>query len=279
MSRIQQAFERRRGEGTLIPFLTAGDPDYETSLKLFRTVLAAGADIVEIGIPYSDPLADGPVIQAASLRSLGAGFLLPRAFELAAALREEAKDKAIILFTYVNPVLQYGPERFFEAAASAQTDGVIIPDLPYEESHAIRALADRFGIDLIQLVTPASPPERIAAICSAARGFVYLVSTLGVTGERTTLSDRVGALAEEVRRHTDLPIAVGFGVSRPEHAEQILQFADGVIIGSAFVRQIEATVAECATNAIGADTASLLQTRLAEFTSSFRQVMQSGVNS
>lgn len=278
MSRIEQIFAERQGEGVLIPFLTAGDPDYDTSLTLFQTVLNAGADIVEIGIPYSDPLADGPVIQAASLRSLEAGFALPRAFELAAEIRSAAADKGIVLFTYINPVLQFGPQRFFEAAKEADVDGVIIPDLPYEESSELRDLANQFQIDLIPLVTPASPPARIEAICTAASGFIYLVSTLGVTGERASISDRVEGLSQEVRKYTNLPVAVGFGVSKPQHAEAILRFADGVIIGSAFIRQIEQTLQDNKPQ-VGSALSAQMQERLSNFAASFRNVMQRGVNS
>lgn len=238
MSRIARAFAEREGRAALIPFLNAGDPDEDTSLQLFDAVLQSGADIVEIGLPYSDPLADGPVIQASALRSLQAGFSLPQAFELAERVRGHS-DKGLVLFTYVNPLLQYTPERFFADAQASGADGVIVPDLPLEESAGIRAQADRAGLDLIPLVAPTSGEERIRQIAESASGFVYCVSSLGVTGERARLSTRVQGLVDSVRRHTRLPVAVGFGVSGPEQAGAIAAYADGVIVGSAFIRRIE----------------------------------------
>lgn len=238
MERIKQSFQSRVGQSALIPFLTAGDPTFEDSLQLFRALLRAGADVIEIGIPYSDPLADGPVIQAAALRSLSHGFTLPRAFELTAALRKET-NKALILFTYVNPLLQYGYDKFFRDAASAGADGVIVPDLPYEESSPVRAYADAANVALIPLVTPTSGAERIEAIAKQARGFVYCVSSLGVTGERAQMSARVQDSVRTVRQFTSLPVAVGFGVSSVEQARYVSTFADGVIVGSALVRRVE----------------------------------------
>jgi tryptophan synthase alpha chain len=243
MERIERAFAAGGKTAALIPFLTAGDPDFDRSLRCFQAVLAAGADIVEIGIPYSDPLADGPVIQSASLRSLRAGFRLPQAFELCRRLRPTT-DAGLVLFSYVNPVLQYTPERFFRDAKEAGADGVIIPDLPFEESEPLRVLADRFSIALIPLVAPTSGDERIAQICKHARGFVYCVSSLGVTGERAQLSERVRTLVASVRQYTDLPAAVGFGVSTPAQAREVGEYADGVIVGSAFVRRVEEALAE-----------------------------------
>ncbi|MBX5437070.1 MAG: tryptophan synthase subunit alpha [Alicyclobacillaceae bacterium] len=225
-----------------IPFLNAGDPTLEASFELFRGVLAAGADVVEIGLPYSDPLADGPVIQASALRSLRAGFSLPKAFDLTRQLRD-VTDKALVLFTYVNPLLQYGPDRFFRDAAAAGADGAIVPDLPFEESGPVRQAADRHGVALIPLVTPTSGRDRIARICEAARGFVYCVSSLGVTGERALLSERVREMVAEARSHTRLPVAVGFGVSTPAQAADIAGYADGVIVGSALIRRLEDALA------------------------------------
>lgn len=238
MERIQRAFHRRQDRAALIPFLNAGDPTFADSLALFRSVLRAGADIIEIGTPYSDPLADGPVIQNSALRSLRAGFQLPHSFELASALRKEG-DHAQVLFTYVNPLLQYSVDRFFRDAQAAGVDGVIIPDLPFDESESIRAIADEYGIALIPLVAPTSGEDRIRDICAKARGFIYCVSSLGVTGERAKMSDRVKSLVAMARQCSPLPVAVGFGVSTPEQARDIATFADGVIVGSAFIRRIE----------------------------------------
>jgi len=243
VERITEAFKKRTGRAAIIPFLSAGDPDFEASYHMFRTVLERGADVVEIGIPYSDPLADGPVIQAASLRSIGAGFSLPRAFELTAKVRKET-EKGLVLFTYINPILQYGMERFLADAKSAGADGVIVPDLPLEESSELRRLADAAGIALIPLVTPTSGETRIAAIAREARGFVYCVSSLGVTGERAKMSTRVQNLVETARAHSSLPVAVGFGVSTAEQARSLANFADGVIVGSAYIRRIESALTE-----------------------------------
>lgn len=243
MSRIAQQFQSRNGKrAALIPFLNAGDPTQDISFAAFQAVIDGGADIVEIGIPYSDPLADGPVIQASALRSLQAGFALPRAFELAAHLRKQT-DAALILFTYVNPVIQYGIERFYADAKAAGVDGTIIPDLPSEESGAFLSIADAVGVDLVPLLAPTSGPSRTAVICSQARGFVYCVSSLGVTGERAKMSERLRDMVAGVRQHTALPVAVGFGVSGPEQARNIASFADGVIVGSAYVRRIEHVLA------------------------------------
>lgn len=241
MERLSQVIRNTNKQAALIPFLTAGDPDFDTSLQLFRNLLRGPADVVEIGIPYSDPLADGPVIQAGALRSLKANFQLPDAFELTSKLRAQT-DKGLVLFTYINPVLQYTPERFFSDAASAGADGIIIPDLPYEESQSILALADAHGISLVPLVAPTSGEERIEAIAQSARGFVYCVAAVGVTGERAKVADNVRNLAETARHYTNLPIGVGFGVSSKEQASNIAAFADGVIVGSAFIRRVEQAV-------------------------------------
>jgi tryptophan synthase alpha chain len=242
MDRIQRAFKTPAGRAALIPFLNAGDPSFQDSFELFRSVLRAGADIIEIGTPYSDPLADGPVIQRSALRSLGAGFQFPQSFELASALRKLGSHGQV-LFTYVNPLLQYGVDRFFRDAEAAGIDGVIVPDLPYEESAEVRAEADKRGVALIPLVAPTSGAERIEEISRNARGFVYCVSSLGVTGERSKMSNRVEHLVQAVREHTSLPVAVGFGVSTRELARAIAEYADGVIVGSAFIRRIEQTLA------------------------------------
>lgn len=242
MSRIKQAFQKESG-AALIPFLNSGDPDFDTAIRLFRAAIQAGADIIEIGAPYSDPLADGPVIQASAARSLQSGFRFTHIFEVAKILRKET-EKALVLFTYFNPVLQYGPERFFREAANSGADGAIIPDLPWEESSEIRHIADSFGIDLIPLISPTSSDERIARICRDARGFVYCVSSLGVTGERAKMSEKLQMLVESARKHTDVPVAVGFGVSGPEQARHIAEFADGVIVGSAYIRRIEDVLAK-----------------------------------
>lgn len=239
MNRIESAFLNLQGESALIPFVVAGDPDFDRSLQLMTDILDAGADMLEIGLPYSDPLADGPVIQAGALRSLQTGFTLPDSFRLIAAIRSKS-DKPLIAFTYVNPILQYGIARFFEELAAAGGDGVIVPDVPLEEASPLSDMAKAHGIALIPLVAPTSGEERVRAICETAQGFVYCVSSLGVTGERGTVARDVRALVETVKRHTNVPACVGFGVSQPAHAKEISQYADGVIVGSAFVRRIAA---------------------------------------
>lgn len=238
MSRIKEAFRRRESQKALIPFLNTGDPDFDTSVELFRAAIRAGADIVEIGAPYSDPLADGPVIQASALRSLQSGFTFPDVFEMTKHLRRES-DKGLVIFSYFNPLLQYGVSKFFRDANAAGADGVIVPDLPFEESEEVRDSADKYGVDLIPLVAPTSSEERIAKICEKARGFVYCVSSLGVTGERAKMSERLEDLVNTARSYTDVPIAVGFGVRGSEQARSISRYADGVIVGSAYVRRIE----------------------------------------
>lgn len=265
MSRIGRAFSEKSGRAALIPFLNAGDPTFDVSLKLFHAVLQGGADIVEIGTPYSDPLADGPVIQESALRSLQAGFSLPRAFELASHLRRQT-EQGIVLFTYINPLLQYTPERFFADAAQSGADGVIVPDLPFEESVEIRRAADHAGIDLIPLVAPTSTDERIAEIAATARGFIYCVSSLGVTGERAKMSDRVQNLVQTARAYSDLPVAVGFGVSRPEQAKLVASYADGVIVGSAFIRRIEQVLCDVE----GEEREAALETAVASFARSLK---------
>ncbi|OFW78503.1 MAG: tryptophan synthase subunit alpha [Alicyclobacillus sp. RIFOXYA1_FULL_53_8] len=238
MERLLQAFNNSHKAAALIPFLVAGDPTFDLSLSMFETLVRGPADIVEIGIPYSDPLADGPVIQASALRSLRSNFQLPRAFEMTRELRAKT-SKGLVLFTYMNPVYQYTPSRFFADAAEAGADGAIIPDLPFEESALVRAEADKHGVALIPLIAPTSSESRIAAIVEKARGFVYCVAALGVTGERAKMAANVSQLVETARRYTQLPIAVGFGVSSAEQAKQTASFADGVIVGSAFIRRLE----------------------------------------
>lgn len=217
-----------------IPYVVAGDPDPDTSLAVIER-LARCADAIEIGIPYSDPLADGPVIQAGSLRALRAGMNLPRTFDLLRAARERT-DVPLIAFTYVNPVFQYGPDRFAAACREAGANGVIVPDLPLEENAPLMAACDREGVALIPLIALTSR-ERVARIAASARGFAYCVSSLGVTGERSGFSEELQAFVESVRAASPVPVAVGFGISRPEHVRALSAFADGAIVGSALVRR------------------------------------------
>ncbi|BCJ85403.1 tryptophan synthase subunit alpha [Effusibacillus dendaii] len=240
MSRIETVFAelKAKGEKAFIPFITVGDPSLEWTERLVRDMEQAGADIIELGIPYSDPLADGPVIQEAALRSLANGTTMEDAFSLVARLRQAGVKLPLILFTYVNPVMQWGIERFFETAKQNGADGVIIPDLPHEESLEAKQAAARYGIDLVPLVAPTSQ-QRIAQIVKEASGFVYCVSSLGVTGVRNELSEGLSAFVTDVRSAATVPVAVGFGVSTPEQAAVIREFADGVIVGSAIIRRIQ----------------------------------------
>jgi tryptophan synthase alpha chain len=239
MSRITETLvaQRRKGNASLIPFVTAGDPSREFTVEFVQDLEQAGADVVELGIPYSDPIADGPVIQAASLRALQNGFQLPHIFDLVAGIRQRGVKLPIVLFTYANPVFQYGIESFLQRAKDAGADGIIVPDLPVEESADLLRIADRFQIDAISLVAPTSQ-SRMEMICKQSRGFVYCVSSLGVTGERDRLADNLDTFLAQVRQYADVPVAVGFGISRPEQARQVGMQAEAVIIGSAIVRRI-----------------------------------------
>lgn len=249
MSRIQTTFERlkRQGETAFIPFIVLGDPSLRWTERIAEELERVGADMLELGIPYSDPLADGPVIQQAALRALLQGTKITDAFDTVAKLRQSGVAIPLILFSYVNPVLQFGVDRFFQSARAAGADGVIIPDLPYEESQEARLAAAKYEVDLIPLVAPTSK-HRIEKIVADASGFVYCVSSLGVTGTRDQLPDELPAFVAEVRSSTSLPVAVGFGVSTPDQATVIRTFADGVIVGSALVRKISAMADAVAAN-------------------------------
>lgn len=237
MNRIEATFAalRRRGEKGLIPFFTAGDPDLATSERLCLAAAAAGADVIELGLPFSDPLADGPIIQAGNQRALAAGVTTRGVLELIERLRRQIA-LPIVLLTYYNPVFRYGVDAFLAAAAGAGLDGLIVPDLPFEESGPLRAAALGHGIDPICLVAPTSTDARIAEQTAAARGFIYCVSVTGVTGVRQQLSERAADLVARVRAHTSLPTAVGFGISTPEQAAEACRYADAAIVGSAIVR-------------------------------------------
>ena len=231
MSRIKDAFTDKKA---FIAFLTAGDPDYETSLANFRAVIEAGADLIEIGIPFSDPIAEGPVIQEADIRALSSGMTTDRVFELAAELRRDY-DIPMVFMTYANPVYHYGAETFFEKAAAAGVDGIIIPDCPFEERDEFAETAERHGIDLISMIAPTSE-DRIKTIASDAKGFIYVVSSLGVTGVRNEITTDLSSILALIKEATDTPAAIGFGISKPEQAERMSKLADGVIVGSAMVR-------------------------------------------
>lgn len=240
MSRIARLFERLRREGrpALIAYLTAGDPSTERTPSLVAALERGGADLIELGVPFSDPIADGPVIQRASERALRAGATLRGVLEIGRRVRAES-EIPILLFTYLNPVLRYGLDAVARDAATAGIDGCLLTDLSVEEAEDYVSVMRRHGLDTVFLAAPTSTPERLRLVARYSTGFVYLVSRTGVTGERVSLSDSVGPLVRAMREITALPLAVGFGISRPEHAAAVGAIAEGVVVGSAFVRIVE----------------------------------------
>ena len=237
---IQGRFAELASQGrcALMPFVMAGDPDLETTGSTLLALQEAGADLIELGIPYSDPLADGPVIQAAAARALAAGTTPAAALALLEQLRGQLTIP-VVLFTYSNPLLNRGMEAFCDAAAAAGAAGLVVPDLPLEEAEKLSALAAARGLDLVLLVAPTTPPERMARIHAASRGFTYLVSVTGVTGARSALQERVGGLVGQLKAQGGTPVAVGFGISAPEQARQVRDWgADGAIVGSALVKRM-----------------------------------------
>lgn len=240
MTSVSKCFEslRDRHQCALIPFITAGDPDLETTAKALRVLDDKGADLIELGVPYSDPLADGPVIQAAATRALQRGTRLEQVLEMVSEVSPTLKAP-IILFTYYNPILKRGVKTFLENAAKAGVKGLVVPDLPLEESEDVLQLADEQGIEVVLLVAPTSPKERREAISRQSRGFIYLVSVTGVTGMRSGLQSRVQDLLAQMREVSGKPIGVGFGISSAEQARQVKEWgADAAIVGSAFVKRL-----------------------------------------
>jgi tryptophan synthase alpha chain len=253
MALVSERFRdlRSRGECALIPFITAGDPDLETTAAALRVLDQNGADFIELGVPYSDPLADGPVIQAAATRALAKGVTLDRVLAMVKTLSPELQAP-LILFTYYNPILNRGIDQFMADIAAVGVAGLVVPDLPLEEVEDLLTAAAAASIDVTLLVAPTSPPERIAAIAAQAQGFVYLVSVTGVTGTRSELQSRVKDLIDGLKQNTDKPIGVGFGVSDPDQAQQLRVWgADGVIVGSAFVKRLAGEDPQAALRTIG----------------------------
>jgi tryptophan synthase alpha chain len=241
MNRIAKVFEemRHKGERALVGFVTAGDPSIEISLDMVKAMCEAGLDILELGVPFSDPTADGPVIQRSSGRALKAGVTLTRVLEMARELRR-ATQIPIVLFSYYNPILAYGVERFYTDARAADVDGLLVVDLPPEESAEMTSAWSGNELALIRLVAPTTPPERMADIAAKASGFLYLVSMTGVTGSAGLNLDEVSGAVEALRaRSQGIPICVGFGISTPDQVRAVGALADGAVVGSAFERLIE----------------------------------------
>ncbi|CEF54521.1 tryptophan synthase subunit alpha [Acetobacter ghanensis] len=244
MSRIAARFKAlaAEGRGALIPYLEAYDPDRATSLELFKAMPAAGADLIEVGMPFSDPSADGPVIQAAALRGLKAGATLVGVLDMVAEFRKDDDETPVILMGYVNPVEAYGYERFCKDAAAAGVDGLILVDLPPEEAGVIAAPAQAAGLDMIRLVAPTTPDARLNYVLGHASGFVYYVSIVGITGTRSASSHDLAAAIPRVRAATNLPIAIGFGVRTPEQAAQASSIADAAVVASALLATLAETL-------------------------------------
>ncbi|MCI5870262.1 MAG: tryptophan synthase subunit alpha [Dorea sp.] len=233
MSKIAKAFENGKA---FIPFLTVGDPNGDKTVEFVLEMERAGADLVELGIPFSDPTAEGVVIQDANVRALKGGMRLKGVFEVVEKIREKSQIPLVFL-TYLNPVFNYGYEAFFAKCQELGVDGMICPDLPYEERGEVEEVAEKYGVDLIALIAPTSE-ERIQMIAKAAKGYIYIVSSMGVTGVRSKITTDIGRIVEAVRKVTDVPCAIGFGISTPEQAHEMAALSDGAIVGSAIVKII-----------------------------------------
>ena len=233
MSRVSEAFADGKA---FIPFITCGDPDLETTAACVRAMVAAGADLVELGIPFSDPTAEGPVIQEANERALTVGTTTDKVFDLVRDLRRDV-DVPLVFMTYANVVYSYDAERFIATCAEVGIDGLILPDVPFEEKAEFAPICARYGLDLISMVAPTSE-NRIASIAREASGFIYVVSSLGVTGVRSQITTDIASLVRVIRENTDVPCAVGFGISTPAQAARMAAASDGAIVGSAIVKLI-----------------------------------------
>lgn len=240
MSRIKTAF--RNGKA-FIAFLTCGDPDLATTEELIKTMANAGVDLIELGIPFSDPTAEGPVIQSANLRALSGGITTDKIFEMVKRLRRSVQIPMVFM-TYANVVFSYGIEKFLKTAEEIGMDGIILPDVPFEEKDEFSVPCRKYGLDFISLVAPTSQ-NRIACIVREADGFVYCVSSLGVTGVRSQINSDVEAMVHAVKKATDIPVAIGFGISTPKQASEMAEKSDGVIIGSAIMKMVEKYGSNC----------------------------------
>ena len=234
MSKISRAFANGKA---FVAFVTCGDPDLETTVKIVKSMADNGADLIELGIPFSDPTAEGPVIQGASLRALNSGTTTDKIFDMVREIRAYT-DIPMVFMTYANVIFSYGAERFMERAASLGIDGLILPDIPFEEKEEFDATCDKYGLELISMIAPTSG-QRISMIAKQAKGFIYLVSSLGVTGMRTNITTDIPSMVKIVRESTNVPVAVGFGISTPEQARAMYEASDGAIVGSAIVKIVE----------------------------------------
>ena len=234
MSNIRTAFQNGKA---FIPFITCGDPDLETTGKIVRAAAENGADLIELGIPFSDPTAEGPVIQGANIRALAGGVTTDKIFAFVKELRQDVMVPMVFM-TYANVVFSYGAERFISTCREIGIDGIILPDLPFEEKDEFQPICQKYGVDLISLIAPTSQ-QRIAMIAKEAEGFLYIVSSLGVTGVRSEITTDLSAIVSVVRENTDIPCAIGFGISTPEQAKKMAAVSDGTIVGSAIIRLIE----------------------------------------
>lgn len=233
MNKISQAFD---GKKAFIGFVTAGDPDMQTSEQIMLSMAKAGCDLIEIGIPFSDPIAEGPVIQEANLRSLSQSTTTDKVFELTKKVSSQL-DIPLVYMTYLNVLFKYGYDKFLQKAKDAGICGVIIPDMPFEEKAELQSVAEKYSIEVVSLIAPTSD-DRIKMIASQAEGFVYAVSSLGVTGTRSEIKTDLKAITESIKQVTDIPVAIGFGINTPQQAKKYSAIADGVIVGSAIVKII-----------------------------------------
>ena len=234
MSNIKKAFQNGKA---FIPFITCGDPDLETTAKAVREAVENGADLIELGIPFSDPTAEGPVIQGANIRALKGGINTDKIFDFVSELRKEI-SVPMVFMTYANVVFSYGAEKFISTCAEIGIDGLILPDIPFEEKEEFLPICHKYHVDLISLIAPTSA-DRIGMIAKEAEGFIYLVSSMGVTGVRNELKTDLASIVKIIRKNTDIPCAIGFGISTPEQAQKMSSISDGVIVGSAIVRMLE----------------------------------------